>query len=151
VSGGVSRGVIKRIIFVVLAGMLPTLAHASDVRVNYTGHYEVVDKHPERIFTLYLNQSGSRVHVTFSAADLNDAGARPTGEGDGRVNDRGILKFKFKDNFANEGVATLEPAKNYYRFEMRITKLINPGPLHFYGVLIMKKASDELQKRVSSN
>src|ERR1700683_1534710 len=125
--------------------MLPTLAHASDVPVNYTGHYELVDNHPERVFTFDMSQNGSRVHVTFCAAVLNGPGAKPTGEGGGRVNDRGVLDFTFKDNFANEGAATFEPANNGYRVEMRVTRFVDPAPLHFYGVLIMKKTSDKQQ------
>ena len=138
----------KRILVVMLAAILPTLAHASGVPVNYAGHYELVDHHPERVFTLDLSQSGTRVHVTFSAADPGDPVAKPTGEGQGRVNGRGILEFTFKDNFANEGTATLAPANDRYRVEMRITKFVDPAPLHFYGALLLKKTPDKLQKIV---
>jgi hypothetical protein len=148
-AAGVSGGVIKRILVAILAGMFSTPAHASDVPVNYAGHYEVADKHPGRIFRLNLSQNGSRVHATFFAAD-RDAGAKPTGEGDGRVDDRGVLQFKFKDSLANEGTATLEPFNDSYRFELRITKFIDPGPLHFYGVLTMKRMPETPLKDVAS-
>ena len=143
--------VIKRIFGVILAGMLPTLAYASDKPVNYTGHYELVDNHPDRIFTLDLSQSGSRVKVVFFAEVRNDPGAKPAGKGLGRVNDQGILEFTFKDSFANEGSGTLEPANNGYRIEMRITKFVDPAPLHFYGDLTLRRTSDKLQKIVSSD
>jgi hypothetical protein len=142
--------VIKRILVIILTGMLPTLAYASAVSVNYAGHYELVDNHPDRIFTLDLSQSGSRVKVAFFAAVLNDPGAKPSGKGLGRVNEQGVLEFTFKDSFANEGIGTLEPASNGYRIEMRITKFVDPAPLHFYGDLTMKRTSDKLQKIVSS-
>ena len=136
---------IKRILVVILAGLLPTLAHASGGPVNYAGHYELADKHPGRIFTMDLSQSGSRVHVMFYASTQGDLEAQPTGEGRGRVNDRGILEFTFKDNFANEGTATLAPAGKGYRVELRVTKFVDPSPLHFYGVLTVKKTSNALQ------
>jgi hypothetical protein len=133
---------VKRLLLVLLACVLPTFTHASDAKNNYTGHYEAADKHPGRVFRLDLTQKGSRVHATFFACDLNNGGPKPAGEGDGRVNDRGILQFKFKDNLANEGTATFEHAGNAYRFELRVTKFVDPGVLHFYGVISMKKTGD---------
>jgi hypothetical protein len=142
--------VIRRTLLVILAGLLSTLAHASDAPVDYSGHYELVDRHPERIFTLDLTQKGSRVHVVFFAAILNDPGAKPIGQGEGRINDRGVLQFTFKDNFLNEGTATIEPVNDDFRVEMRITKFVDPAPLHFYGALTMKKKPDTSLKIVSS-
>lgn len=132
----------KPILFVIFAALLPVLAHASNAALNYNGHYELVDNHVNRVFTLDLSQSGSSVHGTFCAADPGDPAAKPTGEGKGRVNGHGVLEFTFKDSFANEGTATLEPAGNGYRFEMRITKFVDPAPLHYYGALTLKKTSD---------
>jgi hypothetical protein len=133
----------RLLLFVLFAAALPTVAHASDAKkINYTGHYEAADKHPGRVFRLDLAQKGSRVHATFFACDLANGGPKPTGEGDGRVNDEGILKFKFKDNLADEGTATFEPAGKTYRFELRVTKFTDPGALHFYGVISMKKTGD---------
>lgn len=131
--------------------MLPVSAYASTGPVNYAGHYELVDNHPDRVFTLDLSQSGSRVKIAFFAAVLNDPGAKPEGKGLGRVNSRGILNFTFKDSFANEGTGTLEPAGDGYRIEMRITKFVDPAPLHFYGDLTVRKTSDKLQTVVLSN
>jgi hypothetical protein len=133
----------KRLLLLLLASALPIFAHASDSqKINYTGHYEAADKSPGRVFKLTLMQKGTRVHAIFFAADLNTGGPKPTGEGDGRVDDKGVLQFKFKDNLADEGTAMLEPAGRTYRFELRVTKFTDPGALHFYGVISMKKIGD---------
>ncbi len=142
----------RHLLFVVLAGLLPVLARAGDGPANYTGHYELADNHPGRTFTMDLSQTGSRVHVIFCASAVGDPEAKPVGEGKGRVNHDGVLEFTFKDNFANEGSATFSPPQNgNYQVEIRVTKFIDPSPLHFYGVLTVKKTSDTLQKVAATN
>jgi len=146
VANGVSNRVIKHALFAILAGMLSLVAQASSDTTNFTGHYELVDSRAGRVFTLDLNQTGSRVHITFFAAIQGVPGAKPAGEGEGRVTGDGNLEFTFKDDFGNEGSATLTPADHKYQLQMRIEKFVDPGPLHFYGTLAMKKTSDKWQR-----
>ena len=140
---------IPRLVVVLLAGLLPLLARASDAPVNYAGHYELVDTHPERVFRLDLQPSGSRFKLVFFAAITNQDGAQPKGRGLGRVNGDGVLEFTFHDDFGNEGTGTLtrtDVVSQSYHLEMRVTQFVDPGPLHFYGALTMHKISDAAPK-----
>ena len=124
-----------------LYATLPLLAFAAE-RPNFAGYYEPATPSSGRIFKLSLTQDGSRVHAVFCASDAGDPDSQPTGEGDGRVNSDGVLEFKFKDSHENKGTATLVHEKDHYRFEMRVTKIADAAPLHFYGVLTMKRVGD---------
>jgi hypothetical protein len=110
---------------------------------NYNGHYELIDAKNSRSFSLDVKQTGSRAQVSFSAAMADGSGAAPDGTGKGHVED-GVLSFKFKDSFKNEGTCTLEGKTNVYHLNIIVTKVADPGPFHFYGNLPLKKTSDKL-------
>jgi len=69
------------------------------------------------------------------------SGAAPDAEGDGKI-ENGVLSFKFKDSFDNEGRCKLQPSRGGYLLDMVVTKVAEPSPLHFYGTLLLKKTSD---------
>jgi len=130
---------------VIAAALFGTLSgHASSTETNYNGHYELVDAKAARTFTLDVRQTGSRADVSFSAAMADGSGAAPDGTGKGRVED-GVLSFAFKDSFNNEGTCTLESRNDGYHLSMTVTKVLDPGPLHFYGTVLLKKTSDKPQ------
>jgi len=127
------------------AALFGTLfAHASSTMTNYNGHYELADAKAGRTFSLEVKQTGSRADVSFSAAMADGSGAAPDGAGKGRV-ENGVLSFAFKDSFNNEGVCTLESRNDGYHLSMTVTKVVDPGPFHFYGNVLLKKTSDKPQ------
>jgi hypothetical protein len=129
----------------IVAVLFGTLSgRASATETNYNGHYELVDAKAARIFTLDVRQTGSRADVSFSAAMADGSGAAPDGTGKGRVED-GVLSFAFKDSFNNEGTCTFESRNDGYHLSMTVTKVVDPGPLHFYGTVLLKKISDKPQ------
>jgi hypothetical protein len=115
---------------------MPARASAPDP--NYNGHYELADAKAGRSFSLDVKQTKHRAEVTFSAAMADGSGASPEGAGKGRVED-GVLSFKFKDSFNNEGTCTLQPAKKGYQLSITVTKVVEPKPFHFYGNVLLKK------------
>jgi hypothetical protein len=128
---------------VVLAALFGTLfGHASSAETNYSGHYELTAAKADRTFSLEVAQTGSRAKISFSAAMAHGSGAAPDGTGKGRVED-GILSFKFKDSFNNEGTCTLESGKKGYQLSMTVTKVVDPRPFHFYGNVLLKKTSNQ--------
>ena len=130
---------------VVVAALFGTLfAHAASTETNYNGHYELADAKAGRTFSLEVKQTGSRADVSFSAAMADGSGAAPDGEGKGRVED-GVLSFAFKDSFNNEGTCTLESRKDGYHLSMTVTKVVEPGPFHFYGNVLLKRTSNKPQ------
>jgi hypothetical protein len=128
---------------VIAAALFGTLSvHADSAKINYSGHYELADAKAARTFSLEVKQTGSRANVSFSAAMADGSGAAPDGTGKGRVED-GVLSFDFKDSFNNEGTCTLESRTDGYHLSMTVIKVIDPGPFHFYGNVLLKKTSDK--------
>jgi len=128
---------------VVVAALFGTLfGHAASTVTNYSGHYELADAKAGRTFSLEVRQTGSRADVSFSAAMADGSGAAPDGAGKGRVED-GVLSFAFKDSFNNEGTCTLESRKDGYHLSMTVTKVVEPGPFHFYGNVLLKRISNK--------
>ena len=116
----------------------------ADPTPNYTGAYELAGQRTDRIFSLQVQQDGHRAKISFSAAMADGSGAAPDAEGTGKISD-GVLSFKFKDSFDNEGTCKLQlpPSSQVYRLEMVVTKVVEPSPLHFYGNLLLKKTSEK--------
>jgi hypothetical protein len=130
----------------ILAGILLLATsfpvRAAALKVNYTGHYEMADPKANRTFLLDLTQVHSRVKASFSAAMSDGTGAAPKGTGKGHFED-GVLSFDFTDNYHNEGSCTFAPLKGGYQLSMRVVKLGDMAPLHFYGTVLLRKTSDK--------
>ena len=70
--------------------------------VNFTGHYELADTTSDRSISLDITQTGIKAAISFSAAMNDGSGAAPDGDGIGKVNKAGVLRFTFTDSFNNE-------------------------------------------------
>ena len=141
----VPRQSLRLAIFIaVLFGALSSPATAAVA--NYSGHYELADAKAKtnRTFSLEVKQTGDRAEVSFSAAMADGSGAAPDGTGKGHVED-GVLSFKFKDSFNNEGTCTLESKPDGFHLSMTVIKVVDPGPFHFYGTIPLKKTSEKPQ------
>jgi hypothetical protein len=114
----------------------------ADPKPNFTGSYALAAKKTDRQFSLDVEQNGERAKVNFSAAMTDGTGAAPDAEGSGKIED-GVLSFKFKDSYDNEGTCTLQRLPNdAYELAMTVTKVVEASPFHFYGKLLLKKVSD---------
>ncbi len=117
------------------------LGPAAAAETNYAGHYELADGKARRAFTLDVKQTDARrAEISFSAAMDDGSGSAPDGWGKGRIED-GVLSFKFKDSFNNEGTCTLVSSKHGYQLNMVVIKVVDPSPFHFYGNVLLKKTS----------
>jgi hypothetical protein len=116
------------------------LAHASDTKNDFTGEYVLAGAKADRSFQLDVKLDHSRADISFSAAMNDGSGAAPDGEGHGSVED-GVLSFKFKDSFDNEGTCTLKPDNGVYRLSMTVLKIADVSPIHFYGDVPLRKVS----------
>jgi len=137
-------GVQLALMVVMILGSPP--GHAESTDANYNGHYELIDAKADRTFSLEVKQKNSRAEVSFSAAMADGTGAAPDGSGKGRVED-GVLSFKFKDSFNNEGTCTLESTNGVYHLSMTVLKVVDPSPFHFYGSVLLKKTSSQPQSQ----
>ncbi|MCE0522705.1 MAG: hypothetical protein LV480_07320 [Methylacidiphilales bacterium] len=135
-----SLGLHRVLMTVALFGTV--FAHADAADANFNGHYELADIKPDRTFSLDVKQTGSKAEVKFSAAMADGSGAAPDGTGKGRVED-GVLSFILKDSFNNECACTLVSGADGYLLSMTVTKVVDPGPFHFYGNVLLKKTSSK--------
>jgi hypothetical protein len=138
-----SWGAALAMVLSALFGMVCSPA-AVAVETNYSGHYELADAKAkaDRMFSLDVKQKGDRADVSFSAAMADGSGAAPDGTGKGHVED-GVLSFKFKDSFNNEGTCTLESKPDGFHLTMTVMKVVDPGPFHFYGNIPLKRTADK--------
>ncbi|HEY2341842.1 MAG TPA: lysozyme inhibitor LprI family protein, partial [Chthoniobacteraceae bacterium] len=108
--------------------------------VNFSGRYEPVKPLPGTTFELNVEQSPAGATISFSAAQNNGGGAAPDGDGQGQVNDAGVLTFTFQDSFTNEGKGTLKAGKSGYTLQMEVTKVADARCLKYYGTMELRKA-----------
>ena len=111
--------------------------------VNFTGHYELADAHADHAFSFDVTQTGSRVTISFSAGMADGSGAAPDGDGKGTVDKTGVLTFKFKDSFDNEGTGSFARGKDGYHLSLDATTVVESRPLRFYGDVVLKKTADK--------
>ncbi len=130
---------------VLMAGLFTAApAYAAPApKPNFSGSFELAGKRTDRIFNLEVQLNGRRAKISFSACMADGSGAAPDAAGTGKVSD-GVLNFKFKDSFNNEGTGKLQilPSSSLYQLDMAVTKVVEPSPLHFYGTLQLKKTAD---------
>jgi len=132
-------------IIVFFAGLMTAIpaSAAPAIKPDFNGNYELAGKRTDRVFSLAVQLKGRRATITFSASMADGSGAAPDAEGTGKIED-GVLSFKFKDSFDNEGTCKLQllPGSGIYQLDMVVTKVVEPSPLHFYGTLQLTKISD---------
>ena len=115
---------------VLLAGM--GLAHAADSS-GWAGQYrEEKFLGGRAVFQLSIEQSGSKMQVSFDAAWVDGHGAAPEAEGSATVSGNTVT-FKFEDTFQNSGTGTITRAGNDIIVSINPTHVVEPRCLAFYG------------------
>jgi len=118
-----------------------TVTFAADPEAaSYTGHFELA-KRSKAPFALDVTQKGHTATTSFSAANEDGSGAAPDGDGDGALNAKGELEFKWTDTFDNAGTATLRRDGKLFHLSMKVSKAVDPRALKFYGEITLKRLS----------
>jgi hypothetical protein len=95
------------------------------------------------VFQLSIEQSGSKMQVSFDAAWVDGHGAAPEAEGPATVSGN-TLTFTFKDTFENSGTGTITRAGNDILVSINPTHVVEPRCLAFYGKnLRLKRVAKE--------
>ena len=84
------------------------------------------------VFQLTIEQSGSKMQVSFDAAWVDAHGAAPEAEGPAKMSGDTIT-FTFKDSFDNSGTGTITRAGNDIIVTINPTHVVEPRCLAFYG------------------
>jgi hypothetical protein len=117
------------IVFLVAFGVA---AHAAE-SPGWAGQYSDQKFLGNRaVFQLTIEQSGSKMQVSFDAAWVDAHGAAPEAEGPAKVSGS-MLTFTFKDSFDNSGAGTITRAGNDIVVTINPTHVVEPRCLAFYG------------------
>jgi len=128
---------------VFLAATLTTHA-ASPAEDSLTGHYELAKK-SKSAFSFDVLQKGKSATTSFSAGNADGSGAAPDGDGEGKLNAKGELEFKWTDTFDNAGTGILRRDGKVYHLSLKPAKVAEPRALVFYGDLTLKRTSAKPQ------
>src|SRR5262249_53711032 len=116
---------------------LTVTLQAADPAGYFTGHYELAKK-TKSPFALDVQQNGKAAKTSFSAGNADSSGAAPDGDGEGALNSRGELEFKWTDTFDNAGTATLKRDGKLYHLSLKPSKVAEPRAVGFYGEITLK-------------
>ena len=124
---------------------LTAVARAADPAVDsLTGHYELAKK-TKWVLSFDVQQKGKSATISFSAANVDATGAAPDGDGDGTLNAKGELQFKWTDTFDNAGTGTFRREGKLYHLSLKPTKVADSREMMFYGDVTLKRTSTKPQ------
>jgi hypothetical protein len=135
----------KRFLLLALLAITTTTVRAADpVPAGLTGHYEFAKKSNSPL-SFDVLQKGKTAATSFSAAHSDGSGAAPDGDGEGTVNAKGELEFKWTDTFDNAGTGVLRHEGKLYHLTLKPTKVADPRAVVFYGEITLKRTSTKPQ------
>jgi hypothetical protein len=121
--------------------LLACIGRAADQPAkDFTGHYELA-KSGKSVFSLDVEQKGKTATMAFSASHFDGSGAAPDGDGEGQLNAKGELVFKWTDSFLNGGTAVLRRDGKRFRLSMEPLKVEDSRCMVFYGDILFKRTS----------
>jgi hypothetical protein len=129
---------------VVLAITATTIRAADPAAASLTGHYELVKK-GNAVLSFDVQQKDKNAATSFSAGHADGSGAAPDGDGEGTVNAKGELEFKWTDTFDNAGTGVLRHDGKLYHLSLKPTKVTDPRAVVFYGEITLKRTSTKPQ------
>ncbi len=77
------------------------------------------------------------------AAHPDAHGAAPDGDGEGRIDRDGVLRFTYEDSFFNKGTGTFRRTKKGYLLSIQIDHVEDSRCLVFYGEHTFQRESTE--------
>jgi|HubBroStandDraft_4_1064222.scaffolds.fasta_scaffold267923_2 hypothetical protein len=99
---------------------------------DWTGEFKT-SVHGGGVFELSLEQQGGAIQLSFNAAYSDGHGAAPDGSGTGKMNPKGTVEFTFEDSFSNTGTGIISRAGKDIIVSMKMTNVVEPRCLPFYG------------------
>ena len=132
--------------FLILAFLaIVTIVRAADPAADsLTGHYELAKKSKSPL-SFDLLQKGKSATTSFSAGNADGSGAAPDGDGEGTLNAKGELEFKWTDTFDNGGTGTFRRDGKLYHLSLKPTKVADPRAVVFYGEITLRRTSTKPQ------
>jgi hypothetical protein len=111
---------------VVLAGA------GSDLMGSFV-HESGSDRDAVAIFITIGAGADGKFSLSLTAAHPDAHGAAPDGNGEGRIDRDGVLRFTYEDNFSNKGNGTFRHTKKGYLLSVQVDHVEDNRCLVFYG------------------
>lgn len=134
----------KHLLVLALLAITVVARAADPVADSLTGHYELAKKSNSPL-SFDVQQKGKSATISFSAAHADGSGAAPDGDGEGALNAKGELEFKWTDTFDNAGTGTFRRDGKLYHLSLKPTKVSEPRAVVFYGEITLKRTSTKPQ------
>lgn len=120
--------------------LIATAVNSLSAEPNWAGQYTNKNfLNGEAVFDMSIAQSGNVIQVAFDAAYNDGHGAAPDGVGQGRIDGRNAVEFKWNDSFHNSGTGTITRAGNGIVVSMKTRRVGDSRCLVFYGKNIRLK------------
>jgi hypothetical protein len=134
----------KRFIILALFAIAVVARAADPAAESLTGHYELAKKSNSPL-SFDVLQKGKGATTSFSAGHADGSGAAPDGDGEGVLNAKGELEFKWTDTFDNAGTGSFRRDGKLYHLSLKPTRVADPRAVVFYGEITLKRTSTKPQ------
>jgi hypothetical protein len=115
------------------------LAGAGSDLIGSFVHESGSDRDAVAISVTVEAEADGKFSLSLMAAHPDAHGAAPDGEGKGRIDPDGVLRFTYEDSFFNKGTGTFRHTKKGYLVSIEIEQVEDPRCLVFYGEHICQR------------
>ena len=122
----------RLLLFLVFVGLVSPITFAAE-RSSWAGEYS--DKKflsGSAVFQLTIEQSGSKIQVSFDAANNDGSGCAPEAQGMATAGGKDKLQFNFRDNQGNTGTGTVTRSGNQLIVSLKASKVAKQDCTKFY-------------------
>lgn len=123
------RLLVVAVIFLVSSGQVARAADSAGWAGQYRDNKFLGGR---AVFQLTIEQSGSKIQVSFDAAWVDAHGAAPEAQGSATLSGS-TLSFKFEDSFGNSGTGTITRSGDGIVVSINPTHVAEERCLAFYG------------------
>ena len=122
----------KAIYILVLVESIAIAGISSDLTGDFV--YESGSERDDvAIYVTVKAEGDGKFSLALMAAHPDGHGAAPDGDGEGRVDHDGVLRFPFQDSFFNKGTGTFQRTKDGYVLSIHIADVQDARCLAYYG------------------
>ncbi len=119
-------------LFLLLAALVSRISFAAE-NASWAGEYS--DKkflNGSAVFQLTIEQSGSKIQVSFDAVNNDGSGCAPEAQGMATASGKDKLQFSFRDNQGNAGNGAIARSGDQLVVSLKATKVAKQDCTKFY-------------------
>jgi len=136
-----SRKLLVSIMFAACASIV--LAGAGSDLMGSFVHESGSDRDAVAISITVEAGADGKISLSLMAAHPDAHGAAPDGDGEGRIDRDGVLRFTYEDSFFNKGTGTFRHTKKGYLLSIHVDHVEDSRCLVFYGEHTLQRGPQE--------